>query len=1119
MFIVGHIVGELSELILEMDKSKKKLKEREVSFEEFAKEENLPTSLRTRVAHYFKYQHEHLKGMDINSILRDLSPNLRVDLMMDLHGSTIRTLTFVRFLNQAQVNTLVVQLKSELFIPGDTIIVEGDLGHKLYIIKTGMAVVLWKSTSSAVASLLPGSVFGEVAFFLQGQRRIASVQADKCSEVLVLNWRSWEYIMQMNTAQDRKATENAILDWVRCCLKGYNVMTVETVKDIKYGSCMSSRVPALQSSGPSQKVLASASTQRKPAKRAKAPPVKSKSLGMTNFVQALFRQKTGAFLNLGRVHAANESGSSRPFSPREVDLKGARPSLLSPRSLRMLKSLTLPLLKLSSFKNGTSIQLHPVNEIYSRKELDDMEEECWRRYKVSLLMAGLFPDGIESIQTDLKKSTAPEPDFKEPPKVGKRIRKTIVGDSRRNAARLSIMTDGKRFLDNYATKRTETARLVRSASASHFSDLPAPTPIKKWRRNRMLKRSQSLPVFDRHFVRMIEAELKASSATDYESKLNVGREVLERCQRPEFAYLFQLYVSWCGKMVSKTTDKRVHAVKSPTSENLPDRSRMISMASVSNLLTRNVSLVSHKRLCMDSEEARAEDFLELVQLCFRSWEFCSIVVAIFYALYIPYLVCFRSDAETTEDHSSGFSWGTLAGCLDLFCIMDLALKRSVFRGVLRMLNEVEDLMPLREGAKPCISLASIVDVVATVPIDVLMLAPYVYKRAGTKWLYYLALFQINKMVRILEAMTASERITQFLAEDLRLPVSESSVRLVRSISGYVILGHWIGCLWFRASLYAHEHYHMSWLTANRMLPIDQYTDMHEISYFRRYIRSIHFAAGSITTVFYGDIASLNVVEVVVELCVIVVCIFIFGSLVGAQSERIDAVYRRRMLFEQNLSELYYFVETNDVPRDIRNRLKLYYTNTWIKYHGHDKRDDVDGLSTLLAEDIAQFTMLGFASKVSILQTCDQGFLRALLSCLKQVICSPNEAIVRKGDVNRSMYFIARGKILVRGPGFELIKEEGDFFGELSLLYGIPRSATCSSLGISLLYVLEWEAYELLLEQYPEYREQNRREWVLVSTVLNHGESRFQSIVSLVARMEQENWVRMDEIIRKAKTLK
>jgi len=234
-FIVGHIVGELSELILEMDKTKKELKERESHFDQFAKDHKLPASIRTRVLHYLKFQHSYLKGLDIYDTFSDLSPNLRVQLMMDLHGTTLQKLCIAPFLNQTQINGLAVRLKAELYIPGDTIIVEGDLGHKLYIVKGGTGMVLWKSTGTAVATLTAGSLFGEVAFFLRGQRRIASVQATTCSEVLVLGRRAWEELLASSPREEAEATERSLVQWVQFCLKGYNIMTVEIVKDIKSG--------------------------------------------------------------------------------------------------------------------------------------------------------------------------------------------------------------------------------------------------------------------------------------------------------------------------------------------------------------------------------------------------------------------------------------------------------------------------------------------------------------------------------------------------------------------------------------------------------------------------------------------------------------------------------------------------------------------------------------------------------------------------------------------------------------------------------------------------------------------------------------------------------------------
>ncbi|TMW58325.1 hypothetical protein Poli38472_011913 [Pythium oligandrum] len=657
-FVVGHIIGELSDLTLELDKAKKELQERESSFEEFAKDHDLPTSIRNRVAEYLSFQHMYSKGIDLGAIFDDLSPNLRVQLMMDLHGDVLRNLPITQYLSDSQLRALALHLKSELYIPGDNVIVEGDPGHKLYVLKRGSATVLWKSTGTAVATLAVGSLFGEVAFFLKGTKRIASVQMAVASEVLVIDRRSWDRLMLSSGVAERNKTETSMVQWVRDCLKGYNVMTVEVVNDLK---CVVSQVEA---------------------------------------------------------NAMN---------------------------------------------------------------------------------------------------------------------------------------------------------------------------------------------------------------------------------------------------------------------------------------------------------------------------------------------------------------------IDVVCIADFLLKYSAFRRIRREHSDEAEEVPL--GLLPKLDGHFLFEVFVTFPLDFLLFFPHFESYTHAKW-YYLSLFQLNKIFRIYEAKEASERLAQFLAYDLNLPIRDSTLRFLRSTTTYLLAGHWIACIWYRTSLLAFETYDVSWFVMPKMLAVDQFTSLPDISLMRAYLRSAHFAAGSITTVFYGDIASCNVLETVVEIGVIICSIFVFGMLAGAHTEHLVAKYKHRMKFEQDLVELYYYLKSNEVPREIRKRLKLYYLNTWLRYHGHDDFEGVHGLSTLLVEDIAQYTLRGFSASVSIFKSCDECFLRALLTCLKHIICSPSEQIVRKGDVDRSMYFISHGKVLVEGTGFQLVKEEGDFFGELSLLYGIPRSATCSSLGTSLLYVLEWEAYERILLDYPEYRRVNRREWVI-----------------------------------------
>ncbi|TMW58331.1 hypothetical protein Poli38472_011919 [Pythium oligandrum] len=477
-------------------------------------------------------------------------------------------------------------------------------------------------------------------------------------------------------------------------------------------------------------------------------------------------------------------------------------------------------------------------------------------------------------------------------------------------------------------------------------------------------------------------------------------------------------------------------------------------------------------------------------------------------------VVWKSAGITVAKIGTGYLFGEIAFFLKNIKL-EFLFKYTVFRYVKNITGEDDD---GKAFSSSIINVKVVLDLFATLPFDWLLFLPTFKSLCSRKW-YYLSLFQLNKITRIDQAREASERLAQVLAYDLKLPVHDSTLRYFRSIGTFLLFGHWIACLWYFGSIPAYEHYGISWLSTPKMLAVDQFTSIADVSYWRRYLRSAHFAAGSVSTVFYGDIGSANLVETIYELVIIVVSIFIFGMLAGAHSEHLEAKYKHQMRFEQDLVELYHYLKENEVPREIRTRLKLYYRNTWLKYHGHDDLEGVQGLSTLLVEDIVQNTMHDFSTSVSVFKSCDECFLRALLTCLKHIICSPSEQIVRKGDVDRSMYFISQGKILVEGTGFQLVKEEGDFFGELSLLYGIPRSATCSSLGTSLLYVLEREAYERVLLDYPECRQANRRDWVIVSTKLRSMDTRFHAIIDVVSRMETADWVQVDEIIRKAKNLK
>ncbi len=86
---------------------------------------------------------------------------------------------------------------------------------------------------------------------------------------------------------------------------------------------------------------------------------------------------------------------------------------------------------------------------------------------------------------------------------------------------------------------------------------------------------------------------------------------------------------------------------------------------------------------------------------------------------------------------------------------------------------------------------------------------------------------------------------------------------------------------------------------------------------------------------------------------------------------------------------------------------------------------------------------------------------------------PARSIVfRKGDAGREMYAIASGRIRISREsedGREIalgILEAGDLFGEISLLDGAPRTATCTTIEPAALLVIGRPEFLDLLDQLP-----------------------------------------------------
>ena len=86
--------------------------------------------------------------------------------------------------------------------------------------------------------------------------------------------------------------------------------------------------------------------------------------------------------------------------------------------------------------------------------------------------------------------------------------------------------------------------------------------------------------------------------------------------------------------------------------------------------------------------------------------------------------------------------------------------------------------------------------------------------------------------------------------------------------------------------------------------------------------------------------------------------------------------------------------------------------------------------------------------------------------------------MRQNDAGDKFYIIARGKVevwrLEEQSGLTTrmnILQDGDFFGEITLLTGFPRTATVRTLTVCTCISLERGQFNQLLDRYPALRKQ------------------------------------------------
>lgn len=139
------------------------------------------------------------------------------------------------------------------------------------------------------------------------------------------------------------------------------------------------------------------------------------------------------------------------------------------------------------------------------------------------------------------------------------------------------------------------------------------------------------------------------------------------------------------------------------------------------------------------------------------------------------------------------------------------------------------------------------------------------------------------------------------------------------------------------------------------------------------------------------------------------------------------------------------------------------------------QDGVEEAAVVIEGSNEESEVLGFLQANSLFAPVRPSDLSSFARTGRYRWISPGEAVVREGELGSTFYIVKNGSVLVTTlqNGSEVVElatlGPGAFFGEVSVLKHVPRTATVVAKNDVEVYEFRQDEALNLLEQYPDFR--------------------------------------------------
>lgn len=205
--VYGYVIGHIAGILAKRDPVKNQYLSHLEQLSAFVRYREIPPGLQKRIRDYYAYIWKKRLGFDETTFLSGLPRGLASEVSLHLKREILEKIPLFKNVDSRFVEEVALNLKPDVYTPGEFIFKEGRPARRMYLIVKGRVEVLRKG-GTVVNTLGDGDFFGEIALF-SDQTRTAGVRAVTYCDLYILEKEVFQYLLEQFPDIGRQLQETA----------------------------------------------------------------------------------------------------------------------------------------------------------------------------------------------------------------------------------------------------------------------------------------------------------------------------------------------------------------------------------------------------------------------------------------------------------------------------------------------------------------------------------------------------------------------------------------------------------------------------------------------------------------------------------------------------------------------------------------------------------------------------------------------------------------------------------------------------------------------------------------------------------------------------------------------